>query len=258
MVSSSSSSTVGPADFDDATFTYASAIRTLAATSADAPALTSGTDTFTFGDLERRSSDAASAMVAAGVVPGDRVAVLSKNHAVFFELAFACSKAGAILVGLNWRLAPAEIAAIVADASPKVIVVADEQLPLLTAQARATAGISSILSLDTEYEPWIASGTGVDPNVEVGPDDTVLLLYTSGTTGVPKGVELTNRNTAYTKLLATEVWGFSADKVNLAGMPMFHIGGIGYGMGALLIGDIRSCYGSSIRRRSLRPFPLIA
>ncbi len=252
MVSSSSSSAVRSADFDDATFTYASAIRTLVTTSPDAPALTSGTDTLSFSDLDRRSSDAASAMVAAGVVPGDRVAVLSKNHAVFFELAFACSKAGAILVGLNWRLAPAEIAAIVADASPKLIVVADEQLPLLTAQARATEGISSILSLDTEYEPWIASGTGVDPNVEVGPDDTVLLLYTSGTTGVPKGVELTNRNTAYTKLLATEVWGFTADKVNLAGMPMFHIGGIGFGMGALLVG------GHTVLLRELDPATIIA
>ncbi len=236
MVTNPAPSAAIPASFDDASFTYASTIRALAATRPDAAALTFGTTTLSFADLDRRSSMAASALVCAGVGPGDRVAVLSKNHPVFFELAFACSKAGAILVGLNWRLAPAEIAAIVADAAPTVIVVADEQSLLLTPEARATAGITRIVSLETEYEAWLTTGTGEDPAVPTSTDDAILLLYTSGTTGVPKGVELSNRNTAYTKLLATEVWGFTADKVNLAGMPMFHIGGIGYGMGALLVG----------------------
>ncbi len=204
-----------------------------------------------FADLDRRSSVAASALVAAGVEPGDRVAVLSKNHPVFFELAFACNKAGAILVGLNWRLAPTEISAIVADAQPSVVIVADEQSSLLTSEARDTFGINEIISLEADYESWLASAPGDDPDVAVSPDDAVLLLYTSGTTGVPKGVELTNRNTAYTQLLATEVWGFTADKVNLAGMPMFHIGGIGYGMGALLVG------GHTVLLRDLDPATII-
>jgi acyl-CoA synthetase (AMP-forming)/AMP-acid ligase II len=237
--------------FEDSSFTYASTIRTLAATRPDAAALTFGATTLTFADLDHRSSRAASALVAAGVAPGDRVAVLSKNHPAFFELAFACSKAGAILVGLNWRLAPTEITAIVGDAKPTVIIVADEQSSLLTDEARATGGISRIISLDTEYEVWLAASPDVDPAVVVAPDDAVLLLYTSGTTGVPKGVELTNSNTAYTKLLATDVWGFTADKVNLAGMPMFHIGGIGYGMGAMLVG------GHTVLLRDLDPAAII-
>lgn len=251
MVSRSASSSGVPSSFDDASFTYASTIRWLAADRPDAPALTFGTSTLSFADLDRRSNMAASALVAAGVGPGDRVAVLSKNHPAFFELAFACSKAGAILVGLNWRLATAEITAIVADAAPTVIVVADEQSPLLSAEASETPGIKRIVSLETEYEAMLTTGIGGDPAVEVSPDDTVLLLYTSGTTGVPKGVELTNRNTAYTRRLATDVWGFTPEKVNLAGMPMFHIGGIGYGMGALLVG------GHTVLLRDLDPVTII-
>ncbi len=255
MEPSSNASTVITAThdaiFDDTSFTYASAIRTLSATRPDAPALTFADTTLTFADLDQRSNMTARALVATGVAPGDRVAVLSKNHPVFFELAFACSKVGAVLVGLNWRLAPAEITAIVADAAPTVIVVADEQTSLLSPEARTTSGIDRIVSLDTEYDAWLATGTGEDPAVATSPDDAVLLLYTSGTTGVPKGVELTNRNTAYTKLLATEVWGFTAESVNLAGMPMFHIGGIGYGMGAMLLG------GHTVLLRDLDPATII-
>jgi acyl-CoA synthetase (AMP-forming)/AMP-acid ligase II len=251
MQTSSTASINIASSFDDGAFTYAGAIRALAADQPGAPALTFGQHTLTFADLDRRSSAAAAALVAAGVGEGDRVAVLSKNHPVSFELAFACSKAGAILVGLNWRLAPPEITAIVADAAPKVIVVADEQSSLLTSEARATSGIARIISLDNEYEPWLATAPDTVPEALVSPDDPVLLLYTSGTTGVPKGVELTNRNTAYTQRLATEVWGFDATKVNLAGMPMFHIGGIGYGMGALLKG------GHTVLLRDLDPTTII-
>ncbi len=246
-----------PPRFDDASFTYARAIRTLAAARPSAPALTFGTTTVSFDDLDRRSDAAATALRSVGVRPGDRVAVLSKNHPVFYELAFACSKVGAVLVGLNWRLAPAEITAIVADAAPAVMIVAEEQSELLTSEARSTGSINHIVSLEQDYETWLAQalpvdGDGAGPEFDGSPDDVVLLLYTSGTTGVPKGVELTNRNVGHTKLLATEVWGFTGDKVNLVGMPMFHIGGIGYGMGAMLVG------GHTVLIRDLEPRTIIS
>src|SRR5689334_18842601 len=74
----------------------------------------------TFGDLDTRSSRIADALVAAGVEPGDRVALLMKNDVRFFEVLFACSKADAIAVGLNWRLKTRELDGILADANPKV------------------------------------------------------------------------------------------------------------------------------------------
>ena len=98
MIDSTSSVATG-----DPTFSYAGVVRTQARIRPYEPALTFGDATFTFADLDRRSSQAANALIAAGAGPGDRVAVLSKNAPVFYEHAFACSKAGAVLAGLNWR-----------------------------------------------------------------------------------------------------------------------------------------------------------
>ncbi len=178
----------------------------------------------------------ANALRLLGVGAGDRVALLSKNRPEFFEVMFGCSKIGAVMAGLNWRLAPAEITAIVRDAEPTVILVADEQRALLTDEACEVASIIAVKSLDTEYEPWLAGASIDDPCVTVGDDAVVLLLYTSGTTGLPKGVELTNRGMSFSRQLANDVWEFRPDSVNLVGMPMFHIGGCGYGMAAFVSG----------------------
>ena len=101
---------------------YAHILRQLAKERPDAPALTFAGETWTFAQLNARSSQTACALRAAGVGVGDRVALLTKNCAECFELMFACNKIGAILTGLNWRLAPAEIQSIVADAMPTVII----------------------------------------------------------------------------------------------------------------------------------------
>jgi len=88
---------------------YAHILRQLAKERPDASALTFAGETWTFAQLNARSSQTACALRAAGVGVGDRVALLTKNCAECFELIFACNKIGAILTGLNWRLAPAEI-----------------------------------------------------------------------------------------------------------------------------------------------------
>lgn len=227
-------------------------VRRQAALRPAASAITFGDTTTTYGELHERSSRAANALIAAGVRPGDRVAILAKNTPVFYELAFACSKANAVLCGVNWRLAPAEITAIIADAAPTVVLVADEQSPLLAAAARATPGIARMLSLERDYEGWIATAAAHDPDVPSAPDDPVFLLYTSGTTGVPKGVELTHRNMSYSARLALETWGFTSASVNLVAMPMFHIGGLGYGMSAVIAG------GHTVMMRESDPALIIA
>ena len=228
--------TTRPAASRDTTFSFAAVIRAQARERANTPALTFGDETRTFAELDLRSTQLANSLIAAGVGQGDRVAVLSKNAPVFYELAFACSKAGAVLAGLNWRLAPAEIEAVVSDAEPTVIVVADEQRLLLTDAALATPAIRLVLSLERDYERFLGGGSAEDPLHPSDPDDVALLLYTSGTTGVPKGAELTNRNLSYTEDLAREAWSFTSASVNLVGMPMFHSGGIGYGMAAMIVG----------------------
>ena len=215
---------------------FATILRDLAARRPDAPALTCGDVTWTFRDLDARSSQTAQALMAEGVRPGDRVGVLARNCAEFYELIYACNKAGAILVGLNWRLSPGEIEAIVADAAPTVIVTGHSgEADLLNATVRGSKGLKRVVVLGEDYEAWRAKAPKADPGHAGAPDDVAMLLYTSGTTGLPKGAMLTNRGMSYSKRLG-EVWGMTQDSVNLVAMPLFHIGGSGYGSSTMLVG----------------------
>ena len=215
-------------------FSLASIVREFGDRSPNAPALTFEGATLSFGDLDLRSSKVANALTGLGVIHGDRVAILAKNQPEFYELAFGCNKIGAIYVGLNWRLAPPEITAIVADATPKVIIVGPDQHPLLSDDARSS--VSRVITLGTEYDQWRDRAESTDTDFAGAPDDVALLLYTSGTTGLPKGVMLTNEGMSFTTRLGAETWGMSCDSVNLVAMPMFHIGGIGYGLSTMANG----------------------
>jgi long-chain acyl-CoA synthetase len=211
------------------TSTFAEIIRTHAATRPNAPALTFEDVTQTFADLDAASSRTANALRAEGVRPGDRVAVLTKNRAEFFELIIACSKIGAILVGLNWRLAASEIAAIVADAEPAIVIAGPQEKALLPETPIRT------LVFGDGYDAWRDAQPATDPGHRGARDDVILILYTSGTTGLPKGVMLTNEGMSYTRKLA-DAWGMTTASVNLVAMPMFHIGGCGYGSSTMMAG----------------------
>jgi long-chain acyl-CoA synthetase len=198
----------------------------------DSPCLISEGEIISFAELDRRSDRLASALVDLGVRSGDRVAILSGMSPNFFELLFACSKIGAIMMPLNWRLSAREIAGILADGMPALILVSDEHQALLG----ETTVVCPTIGLDAEYEGWRDAGAFPAPSRVVEPDAVILLLYTSGTTGLPKGVMITERNLSYVEPTAREIWGFGASSVNLVAMPLFHIGGIGYGMMALTQG----------------------
>ena len=217
-------------------FTLADIIRRHAADTPDAPALTFEGVTWNFAQLHALSSQLANALRAEGVQPGDRVAVLTRNRAEFYELIFACSKIGATLVGLNWRLAPPEITAIMADAGPTVLIVGAGELPLLSEAARQGESLRRIVTLGHDFDAWRAAMPSTDPGHAGQADDVTLLLYTSGTTGLPKGVMLTNHSMSFTLRLGAESWGMGRDSVNLVAMPMFHIGGSGYGMSTMAVG----------------------
>jgi acyl-CoA synthetase (AMP-forming)/AMP-acid ligase II len=216
--------------------TFAEIIREHAADRPQASALTFEDVTLTFAELHANSSRVANALRSEGVRPGDRVAVLTKNRAEFFELILACSKIGAILVGLNWRLAAAEIAAIVVDSTPSAAVVGPDEQRLLNEDARGVASLRRVVTLGPEYDAWRGAAASEDPGHIGAPEDVILLLYTSGTTGLPKGVMLTNEGMSYTRRLAEEAWGMGPDSVNLVAMPMFHVGGSGYGSSTMMAG----------------------
>ena len=187
----------------------------------------------TYAELDERSSRVAQALRAAGVEPGERVLVLDRNSIEFFEVLFGAVKAGAVAAPVNLRLTAPEIAAIVADSGARLMVAGG---PLAALAQAATAGTEvRVVETGEEYEAWLAAASAEDPQTPEDDDTVVLQLYTSGTTGVPKGVMLSNRNLdALTK--AADLMEYGPDAVTLLAMPFFHIGGAGPGLLGLYAG----------------------
>jgi long-chain acyl-CoA synthetase len=175
--------------------------------------------TMTFGDLDTRSTRVACALHQAGVGHGDRVAFLDKNVPEFLDLLLGACKLGAVLVPVNWRLAPAEIAFIVSDACAKVLVVGDDFRAAVGSTAVETVGVGP------ELEAWLAAAPASTPPAAPSPGDVAVQMYTSGTTGLPKGAMLTHDNLVAQLQAGVEVMGYDDRSVNLTVMPLFHIAG---------------------------------
>jgi fatty-acyl-CoA synthase len=172
-----------------------------------------------YGELDERSERLAAALLGSGLGQGDRVATLTGNSAAHVVCLFACAKAGLALVPLSWRLAAPELAFALDDAEPAILLVADEHAALaeeaLTAAA-ARPRRAAFGELDS-------AGDALEAPVD--DDDTLLLVYTSGTTGRPKGAQLTHANCFWTNLGFDLATGVSGDDVVLQVLPQFHCGG---------------------------------
>ena len=191
--------------------------------------------TWTFAELDQESNRVAQALAAAGVGPGDRVAYLDKNAPEYYTYLFGAAKLNAASVAVNWRLAPPEMAFILNDSESKVLLVGEEFLGHL-AQIELTVHPQVVVIGDPgatgypSFEHWIADRENRDPAVPAQPGDTCYQLYTSGTTGLPKGVEITHHNFLGAMEEGLADVGMSADSVNLVCMPLFHIAGSGWGL----------------------------
>jgi len=167
---------------------------------------------FTYAELDAASERLAAAFLARGLARGDRVATLTGNSPEHVAVFFACAKAGLILAPLSWRLAAAELAYQLEDSEPALFLVEDEHAGLAEATGHP-------------FEPLVPTGHGEAVDAVVEDDDPLLLVYTSGTTGRPKGALLTHGNCFWTNLSFDLATGVSGDDVVLQVLPQFHCGG---------------------------------
>ncbi|HTK61064.1 MAG TPA: long-chain-fatty-acid--CoA ligase [Pseudonocardia sp.] len=213
-------------------------VRTYARQRPDHPALRWPDGSRTWAELDSRSNRVAQALRASGVGPGDRVALLDRNGPEHFELTYAAAKLGAALTPVNFRLAAAEVRQVIADARPRVWVVGAEFSELAERVAAESDDPPEVVVVGPGYAQWVDPRPDDDPDEPPPADDVVLQMYTSGTTGVAKGVELTNANLEACLSLWDELLGLGdEDAICLAPLPLFHIGGHTWALAAHRFGS---------------------
>lgn len=189
-----------------------------------------GGERLSFADLAARAARVAGALRAAGLGPGDRLAYLGREDAAYWELLYGAARLGAVLVPVNARLAPAEIAHILADSAARLVFLDPDR----------AADPGGAVRLGAEYAAW---RDAAEPLAEAAPatgDTPLAQLYTSGTTGLPKGVVLGHRSCF---AIAEALAGAGLDWIDwregdvaLVGIPGFHVGGLWYATQALNAG----------------------
>jgi acyl-CoA synthetase (AMP-forming)/AMP-acid ligase II len=193
-----------------------------------------------FAEFDILTNRVANALKAQGVHPGERIAYLGKNSDIYFELLMGAMKANVVMAPVNWRLAGPEIAFIVEDCKAPALFVGPEFTGLIDKIRPQLPSVRSFIATESSapdwlnYTAWRDAQSGDDPKVDIDRKDIAIQLYTSGTTGKPKGAMLSHANLL--NLVETgrdekPDWNkWSEDDVSLVAMPVFHIGGSGWGV----------------------------
>ncbi len=204
----------------------------------------------TYAELDRHTDRVAQALLGAGVGAGDRIAYLGKNSDHYFELWLGAAKTGAVMTPVSWRLAPPEAAFIVGHCDAVLLFVGPESEGLARNLLPSLPLVRGVIALEPDatareagwpgYMDWRDAASDTPPAHQSAAHDVVLQLYTSGTTGRPKGAMLTHRNlTAGTESSEREPvpWSrWTTDDISLVAMPVAHIGGSGWGLRGMLSG----------------------
>ncbi len=199
--------------------------------------------TFSYGDLNREANRVAHALLGLGLKDGDRLGILAMNYPEFLTILFGAGKVGITVVSLNYRLTAPELAYQVQDSGARVIFVGSEQAATVPA-LREQAALDKVFVLEGEppagcgtYKELIARASDQDQPEPVPWDRPLLFVYTSGTTGRPKGAVLTHANMFWNAMNDMIPLSLTANDIFLTLLPLVHVGGVGlFTLPALLLG----------------------
>lgn len=183
-----------------------------------------------YAELLDRVQRATAMLAAQGLQRGDRVALLSRNRPEYFEIELAAANLGVITACLNWRLSPRELAYCVDLVSPKLLIVEPD-----LAGDRSPENCSTI-EIGDHYERLMAQQDGRSRPVVAEPEDGLVILYTSGTTGLPKGAIVSHRAMIMRALVFTSELGIATSESFVAWAPLFHMASTDHGLATLLRG----------------------
>jgi acyl-CoA synthetase (AMP-forming)/AMP-acid ligase II len=205
----------------------------------DAVALTFGGRHWTWAEFAQRVRRNAAAQRAAGLAPGDRLAVLDLNHPSCLELTLACAQTGTANAVVNFRLAPPEIIYVINDSKARLLFVGPEFANVVEKVRDQLPTVERVIRVggaDDQYEAWLAAQAPDTRVHRAAPIDCFVQLYTSGTTGFPKGAMLTHRGMlAHARNVAADFDLGPNSRVQIA-MPLFHVGGTSYALVAFSAG----------------------
>jgi acyl-CoA synthetase (AMP-forming)/AMP-acid ligase II len=193
---------------------------------------------FTYAQLEERANRLANAVAGLGLGKGDRVAIYARNRIEWMEIYAACAKSGVVAVPVNFRLTAPEVRYIVEDCGAVVLLAGADLLDVvgslrsvlpLRPAAYVQIGGERLQKGFRDYEDLLSFGSPRRPRTKVSPEDTWTIMYTSGTTGKPKGAVRSHRSYALFYLLNAIEFGFGRDDVGLLVMPLCHVNSVFYG-----------------------------
>ncbi|WP_284229029.1 long-chain-fatty-acid--CoA ligase [Mycobacterium antarcticum] len=205
-----------------------------AQTKPDDEAITFKDRTWTWSQWYERIRRLAGALTERGIERGDVVAFLDKNHPACVETTLAAASLGAATAIINFRLAADELDYVLNDSGAKLLIVGAELQPAVEKIRDRLTSLKDVVAVTSEggdgdeYEAMLAEATPVDRSKDVEPDDVAIIMYSSGTTGRPKGVSLTQANLIAHTESAFAGWELEEGDKNLVAMPLFHVGGSSY------------------------------
>jgi fatty-acyl-CoA synthase len=195
------------------------------------PALTFENETWSYGELVDRIERMSAVLAAGGVTAGARVGYLGFNDPAFFVVLFASARLGAICVPINFRLTGPELTYVINDAGAHTLVVGEDHIAIVDS-IRADIGCARFIASGAGAPRWeaapslLAVSPPIPPAVPVRSDDVAVIMYTSGTTGRPKGAMLTHGNFWTNNLNEILLWDMVSSDVKLTFAPLFHVGGL--------------------------------